>query len=124
MKLWNWEHELGSRSFLKVTDMSTKRFQINDLSVDNCFEPLIDRAMRSASEHSKDCDSSDKPLALLSYIRETARFQQKLLKIQLAKVDLLTEPEMHALLSMLSEDILKLEVSSTISVQNYDFIDI
>jgi len=63
-------------------------------------------------------------LALLSYIRETARFQQKLLKIQLAKVDLLTEPEMHALLSMLSEDILKLEVSSTISVQNYDFIDI
>jgi hypothetical protein len=106
-----------------VNDM-TKRFQIKDLNIDNCFGSLIDHTMKTDTEHAYEYDSFDRPFALFRFISETTRFQQKLLKTQLENVDPLMEPEMYGLLRSLSQDVLKLWISSTESVQNYDFIDI
>lgn len=104
--------------------MYTRRYHISNLNIDNCFGPLIDHAMKIDSEHAEEYDFFDKPYALLRYISESTRFQQKMLKTQLEKVDPLTQPDMYELLRSLSKDVLRLWISSTESVQNYDFIDV
>jgi len=77
--------------------MYTKRFNISNLNIDNCFGPLIDYTIKIDSERAEDYDSLGKSYALFRSISESTRFQQKMLKTQLEKVDPLIQ---RAILSL------------------------
>jgi hypothetical protein len=104
--------------------MHQKNFRIHSLNIENFKGHIIDDLMKSDSKYADDYDSIDEPYALYRHISESSRFQLKLIKMEMAQVDPLFEPELYRTLLLLAECELKLWILSTESVKNYEmFLD-
>jgi hypothetical protein len=104
--------------------MFKKYWRIGNLNLENCHGPFLDAMMKIDSKHAEEYDICYKPYALLRHISESSRFQLKLIKMQMAQVDPLIEPELYRTLRSLGEYELKLWILSTEGVKNYEmFLD-
>lgn len=104
--------------------MFRNRLNIANVNLENFGGPFIDSIMRTDSKHGKEYDICDNPYALLRHISESSRFDHKLIKMQMAQVDPLVEPELYDTLYSLAECMLNLWTLGTESVKNYEmFLD-
>jgi hypothetical protein len=76
--------------------------------------------MKNDYKYADEYDSVDEPYALYRHISESSRFQHKLIKMEMARVDPLFEPELYWALRLLAECELKLWILSTESAKNYE----
>jgi hypothetical protein len=107
-----------------MTKMYKHNLKLSNFNLENCHGPSIESMMKTDSRYTHHYDSFDEPYAFLRHISESSRFQQKLIKMQMAQVDRLNEPELYGTLRLLAEYLLKLWILSTESVKNYEiFLD-
>jgi hypothetical protein len=91
-----------------------------NLSLENFHGPFIEAVMKTDSKHGEAYDICENPYALLRHISESSRFDHKLIKMQMAQIDSLIEPELHETLRLLAEHLFKLWIISTECVKNYE----
>jgi hypothetical protein len=100
--------------------MYKKLFGIHNVNLENFNGSFIDELMKIDFKYADKYDSFWEPYALFLHLSESSRFQHKLIKIQMAQVDPLNEPELYKIYRSLAEHSLKLWLLSTESIKNYE----
>lgn len=64
--------------------MYKRNFRITNLNIENFNGQFADNLMEVDPKYSNEYDALDKPYALFKHISESSRFQNKLIRVQMA----------------------------------------